>query len=149
MKILLRADVDGVGHKGDVLDVADGFARNYLMPKGLAIKATAGGQRQAESMRRARELKDAKERGEAEDMATRLVAQTIAIAARAGEGGRLFGSVTTADVTTAVAEQANVVLDRRVLHTEPIKELGLHTVIAKPHPDVEFPITIEVVADDE
>ena len=147
MKVLLRADVDGVGHKGDVLDVADGFARNYLVPNGLAIRATAGAEAQAASMRRARELKDARERGEAEEMASRLVAMTITIAARAGAEGKLYGSVTTADIVRAVEEQGNVVLDRRILRTEPIKELGVHTVFAKPHTDVEFPITVEVISD--
>ena len=147
MKVLLRADVDGVGHKGDVLDVADGFARNYLVPNGLAIRATAGAEAQAASMRRARELKDARERGEAEEMASRLVAMTITIAARAGAEGKLYGSVTTADIVRAVEEQGNVVLDRRILRTEPIKDLGVHTVFAKPHTDVEFPITVEVISD--
>ena len=147
MKVILRADVDGVGKKGDVVEVADGHGRNLLIPQGLALKATPGAERQAESMRRSRELSDAAARSEAEEMATRLVGMTITIAARAGEAGKLFGSVTTSDVATAVEEQAKVVLDRRVLDTEPIKELGTHTVTAKVHTDVQFPITVEVVAD--
>lgn len=146
MKVILRADVDGVGKKGDVVEVADGHGRNLLIPKGLAFKATAGAERQAESMRRKRELTDAQDRAVAEEMATRLVSQTITIAARAGEGGKLFGSVTTNDVVTAVAEQANITLDRRSLTTDDhIKELGTHTIMAKVHADVEFPITVEVI----
>ena len=147
MKVVLRADVDGVGKKGDVVEVADGHGRNLLIPKGLALKATPGAERQAEVMRRSRELSDAAARSEAEEMATRLVGMTITIAARAGEGGKLFGSVTSADVVTAVEEQANVVLDRRALDAEPIKELGSHMVTAKVHADVQFPITVEVIPD--
>ena len=148
MKVILRADVDGVGKKGDVVDVADGHGRNLLIPQGLALKATPGAERQAEAMRRSRELSDAAARSEAEEMATRLVGMTITIAARAGDGGKLFGSVTTTDVATAVEEQAKVVLDRRVLDAEPIKELGTHMVTAKVHTDVQFPITVEVISDE-
>jgi large subunit ribosomal protein L9 len=148
MKVVLRSDVEGVGHKGDVVDVADGYARNYLVPKNLALKATPGAERQAEAMRRSRELTDAKERSTAEEMATRVTGTVIRIAANAGEGGRLFGSVTAADVVTAVAEQVKVTLDRRtlVMPDQHIKELGTHEVRARPHPDVDFPIMVEVVA---
>ena len=147
MKVVLRADVDGVGKKGDVVEVADGHGRNLLIPKGLALKATPGAERQAEAMRRSREISNAAARSEAEEMATRLVGMTITIAARAGDGGKLFGSVTSTDVVTAVEEQANVVLDRRALDGEPIKELGTHMVTAKVHADVQFPITVEVIPD--
>lgn len=148
MKIILRADVDGVGKKGDVVEVADGHGRNLLIPQGLALKATPGAERQAEGMRRSRELRDAADRAVAEEMASRLVNTPITIAARAGEGGKLFGSVTTADVVRALAEQANVTIDRRALSTDDaIKELGTHMITAKVHADVQFPITVEVVAD--
>lgn len=148
MKIILRADVDGVGKKGDVVEVADGHGRNLLIPQGLALKATPGAERQAEGMRRSRELRDAADRAVAEEMASRLVNTPITIAARAGEGGKLFGSVTTADVVRALAEQANVTIDRRALSSEDvIKELGTHMITAKVHADVQFPITVEVVAD--
>lgn len=148
MKVILRADVDGVGKKGDVVEVADGHGRNRLIPQGLALKATPGAERQAEAMRRSRELSDAAARSEAEEMATRLVGMTITISARAGEGGKLFGSVTTSDIATAVHEQAKVVIDRRSLDAEPIKELGTHMVTAKVHADVQFPITVDVIADE-
>ena len=88
MKVILRADVDGVGKKGDVVEVADGHGRNLLIPKGLALKATAGAERQAAGMRRSRELRDAADRAVAEEMASRLVNTPITIAARAGEGGK-------------------------------------------------------------
>lgn len=148
MRVVLRSDVDGVGKKGDVLDVADGFARNYLVPKGRAIVATPGVQAQAESMRRSRDVKDAKDREGAEAVARKLVPMVIKIQARAGREGRLFGSVTAADVADAVTAQSGVELDRRKLHIEePIKTLGSHEVPVKLHTDVEFRLNVEVVAD--
>lgn len=147
MRVVLRADVDGVGKKGDILDVADGFARNFLIPKGRAIKATAGVQAQATAMRRARDLSDAKDREAAETVARTLVARVVRIEARAGAEGRLFGSVTAADVADALAAQVGVELDRKRLHLdEPIKTLGTHQVPVRLHPDVQFPVTVEVVA---
>jgi large subunit ribosomal protein L9 len=146
MKIILRADVANVGKKGDILDVADGFARNYLVPKGFAIKAAPGAVTQAAQMRRSRDLKDAKDRGAAEEIAKRLVPTVITVKAKSGAEGKLFGSVTAADVTAAVHEQTGIELDRRRLHLdEPIKSIGTHMVPAKLHADVEFPITVEVV----
>ncbi|HEX2038441.1 MAG TPA: 50S ribosomal protein L9 [Acidimicrobiales bacterium] len=146
MRVVLRADVDGLGKKGDILDVADGYARNFLIPKGRAIKATPGVQAQADAMRRSRDLKDAKDRESAETVARTLVPMVIRIEARAGTEGRLFGSVTAADVIDAVQRQAGVALDRKRLHLdEPIKVLGTHHVPVKLHADVQFPVTVEVV----
>ena len=147
MKILLRADVENVGKKGDVLDVADGFGRHYLVPKGLAMVASKGVASQAGAMRRSRDVKDARDRESAEVVARELVPSVIRIPVKAGAEGRLFGSVTAADVVEAVRTQAGVELDRRRLHlTEPIKSLGTHEVPVKLHADVEFQITVEVVA---
>ena len=148
MKLLLRADVDGVGKKGDVVDVADGFGRNYLVPKGLAMKATPGAEKQAEAMRRARTIRDAADRAAAEEIAKVLVPSIIKIESRAGGEGKLFGSVTTNDVADAVLEQTGVELDRRHLSIDsPIKTVGTHAVTAKLHGDVQFQITVEVEAD--
>jgi large subunit ribosomal protein L9 len=147
VKVILRSDVADVGKKGDIVDVADGFGRNYLVPKGLAIKATSGAQEQAGAMRRSRDLKDARDRGAAEEIAKRLVPTVITVKAKSGAEGRLFGSVTVADVAAAVHDQTGIELDRRRLHLdEPIKSLGTHAVPAKLHADVEFPITVEVVS---
>jgi large subunit ribosomal protein L9 len=148
MKVILRSDVSNLGKRGDILDVADGYARNFLVPKGLAMKASAGASAQAASMRRARDLRDAQDRAAAEALATTLVPKVITVAARAGSEGKLFGSVTASDIAAAVEEQTKVVLDRRkiVLH-EPIKTLGTHTVPVKLHADVEFPVTVDVVAE--
>jgi large subunit ribosomal protein L9 len=146
VKLVLRADVAQVGKKGDIVDVADGYARNYLVPKGFAMKATPGSVQQAASMRRSRDLRDAKDRDAAADIASRLVPQTITVTAKAGAEGRLFGSVTSADVVAAVAEQTGIELDRRKLHLdEPLKSVGVHHVPVRLHTDVEFPVTVEVV----
>jgi large subunit ribosomal protein L9 len=147
VKVILRSDVADVGKKGDIVEVADGFARNYLVPKGFALKATSGNIDQASSMRRARDTRDAKDRGAAEEVAQSLVPKVITVKAKAGAEGRLFGSVTSSDVATAVQEQTGIELDRRKLHLdEPIKSLGTHQVPTRLHPDVEFAITVEVVS---
>ncbi|HVL50403.1 MAG TPA: 50S ribosomal protein L9 [Actinomycetota bacterium] len=144
--LILRSDVDNVGKKGDVVDVADGFARNFLMAKGLAIKATPGAVAQATGMRRARAVKDARDRESAEQVARVLVTKVIRITGRAGPEGRLFGSVTTADLVAAVQEQAGVTLERKRVHLEePIKALGNHEVPVRLHPEVEFRLPVEVV----
>jgi len=145
VKVILRTDVDGVGKKGDILDVADGHARNFLIPRGLAMRSSKGAESQAASMRRSRDLKDSADREAAQTIATRLVPQTFTLTARAGAEGKLFGSITAADVAAAVEAQAGVELDRRKLHlVEPIRELGTHQVTVKLHADVEFPVTLEV-----
>jgi large subunit ribosomal protein L9 len=145
VKVILRSDVDRLGKRGDIVDVADGYGRNYLLPRGLAFVATAGAVDQAAKMRRARDLRDAADREAAQTVATRLVPKVITITAKAGAEGRLFGSVTTSDVVDAVREQTGVELQRRQLDTEPIKTVGQHTVTAKLHLDVSFPITVDVV----
>jgi large subunit ribosomal protein L9 len=146
MRIVLRSDVVNVGKRGDICDVADGFARNFLLPKGHAIKATDGVVAQAASMRKARDVKDARDREAAEMVARKLVPAVIRIPARAGVEGRLFGSVTAGDVVEAVTAQTGVALDRRRLHLdEPIKSVGTHEVPVKLHSDVEFRVTVEVV----
>jgi large subunit ribosomal protein L9 len=147
VKIVLRADVAQVGKKGDIVDVADGYGRNYLVPKGLAFLASDGVTTQAAAMRRSRDVRDANDRAAAEEVARTLVPKVVTITARASGEGKLFGSVTTTEIAEAVTAQTGVELDRRKLHLdEPIKSLGQHLVPAKLHADVEFPITVEVVA---
>ncbi|HEY2431016.1 MAG TPA: 50S ribosomal protein L9 [Acidimicrobiales bacterium] len=146
MRIVLRDDVADVGKKGDILVVADGFARNYLIPKGKAFVASDGVVGQAQSMRRSRDVKDAKDREAAETVARTLVPAVITVRAKAGAEGKLFGSVTVPDLVGAISEQTGVDLDRRRVHLEePIKSLGTHQVLVKLHADVEFPVTVEVV----
>lgn len=146
VKVILRADVTGLGKRGDIVEVSKGYARNFLSPRELAFPATDGAMAQAEAMRRSRDVKDAKDREGAEEIAKVLVARTIEIPARVGSGGRLFGSVTTAEVVDAVLEQTGIELDRKDLQLdEHIKDLGTHHLVARLHADVQFPITIEVV----
>jgi large subunit ribosomal protein L9 len=145
MRIVLRDDVDNLGKKGDLVDVADGYARNFLLPKGHAFTATDGAVSQAGAMRRARDLRDAHEREGAQAIATKLVAKVITIAAKSGPDGKLYGSVTSADVATAIEAQTGISLERKQLHMDPLKSLGEHSVSAKLHSAVEFPIRIEVV----
>lgn len=148
MKVILRSDLDGVGKRGDIVDVADGHARNYLLPKGKAIVASEGAVEQAAKMRRARDLRDSAAREAATHIASTLVPKIITVTAKAGPEGKLFGSVTSADIVAAVAEQTEIELDRRQLHVELIKTTGQHAVTASLHADVSFPITIDVVAAD-
>lgn len=147
MQIVLRADVASLGKKGDILEVAPGYARNYLVPRGLAMKASGGTMQQATTMRRSRDVKDARERGAAEEIARQLVPQVIQLRGRAGGEGRLYGSITTVDVADAVRAQTGLELDRRKMHLdEPIRSIGTHRVSVKLHADVEFPVTVEVNA---
>jgi large subunit ribosomal protein L9 len=146
MRVILRADHKVLGKRGDIVEVSDGHARNYLLPHGLALPASDGAVNQAASMRRARDLRDAADRDSAETIAKKLVAKVITITAKSGAGDRLYGSVTASDVAAAVQTQANIELDRRKLvMPDAIKTLGQYSVTAKLHSDVEFPITIEVV----
>jgi large subunit ribosomal protein L9 len=147
MRVILRSDLKGVGNKGDIVDVATGYGRNYLLPRGLAFVATDGAASQAEAMRRSRDVKDAADRAAAEEVAKSLVSSPVTITARAGADEKLFGSVTTADIAEAVSQQTGVQIDRKQLHLdEPIRSLGTHLVPVKLHANVEFPVTVEVVA---
>jgi len=145
-RVVLRSDVANLGKRGDMCDVADGYARNFLFPKGQALPASSVIADQAAKMRRARETKNAHDRQIAETVARSLVQQVIHIPMRAGPEGKLFGSVTTANIADAIAEQAGLEVDRYRLHLpEPIKTLGTHEVPVRLHPEVEFPVTVEVV----
>lgn len=145
MRVVLRENVDGLGRRGDVVDVARGHARNLLIPRGLAIVATDGIQAQADGMRRARMLRDAKDREAAEEVAKRLVTATVNLSARAGEGGRLFGSITADDVARAIHEQTGIEIDRKKLVLDDhIKEVGSYQVPVRLHAEVEFPVSVEV-----
>lgn len=147
MKVVLRDDVEKLGTKGDLVEVSDGYARNYLVPKGLAIAATRGSVKQAEAMRRNREARSVRDSEAAHAVAQQLAGRTIEVSARAGEGGKLFGSVTAADVAEAIEAQTGVEIDRRKLVLdEPLKELGTVEVALRLHADVVVTIPVAVVA---
>ena len=145
MKIVLRADVKQVGKKGDIVEVSDGYGRNFLLPKGLAFVASNGVEDQAAKMRQSRDQRDASDRAAAQEVATSLVPKVVTITARAGAEGKLFGSVTPADIVAAVQAQTGIDLDRRKLgHHDAIKNVGTHEVPVQLHADVKFQITLEV-----
>ena len=147
MKVLLRDDVAGVGRRGDIVKVAGGFARNFLLPEGRAIVATEGVEGQAGQMRRRRDLREAQDRSAAEAQATLLAGAVIPISARAAGGGRLFGSVGPAEVAEAIAAAKGVEVDRRhIVLPEHIKETGSFDVTVELFPDVSVVVTVEVAA---
>ena len=146
MKIVLRTDVEQLGKKGDLCDVAPGYARNYLVPRGLAMVASKGAEKQAAAMRRNREVRDSREREQAQGAAAKLVASPVQVPARAGEGGKLFGSVTSADIAAAIEAATGVAVDRRkIALDEPLKTVGPADVEVTLHTDVRITVTVEVV----
>ena len=147
MKVILRGEVPGLGKRGEVVSVSDGYARNYLIPRELAMLSHPGAEAQAAVMRRSREVRDARERGAAEEIARKLAPLTVRVEARAGGEGRLFGSINAHEIADAVYDQTGFEIDRRVIDvSEPIKSSGLHSVPAKLHSDVKVFLQVEVVA---
>ena len=147
MKVLLRNDVRGVGRRGDIVEVKSGYARNFLLPTGAGLEANAAMEQQAASMRKARDLRDAASRTAAETQRAVIEAATVTVAARAGANGRLFGSVTEADIVNALRTATNISLDRHAISMdEHLKELGSATVTATLFDGVVATIKVEVVA---
>lgn len=145
MKIILQKTVERLGDPGDVAEVADGYARNYLIPRGLAVKAEKGTVRHAESLKRAHEVRTSAQQGDFEALAARIIQTPVVVTARAGEEGKLFGSVTAADIAEALSAQAGVPVDRRNVHlAEPIRSIGTHEVTVHLHPEVDPVITVDV-----
>ena len=146
MKLILTQEVAGLGSPGDVVEVRDGYARNYLMPRGYAMAWTRGGEKQIATIRRARDARQVRDLGQAQELKRELEGLSVRLPARAGEGGRLFGSVTAADVVSAVRAAGGPQLDRRRLQLSGgIKSLGRHEVPVVLHPDVTATIPLEVV----
>ena len=147
MKLILKQEVAGLGGPGDLVEVADGYGRNFLLPQGKAMLANKGAEKQIAAIRRAREVREVRDLGSAKALASELGALTVTMTARAGDGGRLFGSVTTADVVDAVSRAGGPKLDkRRVVIGSPIKAVGTHPVTVKVHPEVDATVSLEVVA---
>lgn len=146
MDVILLQNVAELGGKGDIVDVADGYARNYLLPKKLATKATEGAIKQAEKTRQQRIEAAAKLKAEAEELARNLVGSRIVIAARSGDEGKLFGSVGNHDIAEAVKKFSGVdIPNAYIVIPTPIKDIGLHEVTIKPHEEVEFNVTLDVI----
>ena len=146
MKVILKQDVSNLGDAGDIVDVADGYGNNYLVPRNLAMKATRGAAKDAEAMRQARVKREARNRGEAEELKGKLEARPVTIQAKAGEDGTLYGSVGNAAVADAIKEQLGIPVDRRRIPMEkPFKQLGTHDVDVRIHTDVTATIRVEVI----
>ena len=147
MKVLLREDVAGVGRRGDIVKVAGGFARNFLLPEGRAIVATEGVEGQAEQMRRGRDLREAQDRNAAEAQVKLLAGAVIPVSARAAGGGRLFGSIGPADVVDAIRAAKGIEVDKKhVVLPDHIKETGTYEVTLELFRDVSTVVTVEVKA---
>jgi large subunit ribosomal protein L9 len=146
MRLILTQEVTGLGGPGDVVEVRDGYGRNYLVPRGLAMVATRGAEKQIAQIRRAREVREVRDLGQAQTMAAQLRSLAVRLPGRAGQGGRLFGSVTAGDVADAVLASGGPKLDRRRIElSAPIKSLGRHLVTVRLHPDVVAELHVEVV----
>lgn len=145
MKIVLTRDVSNLGTKGSVVSVADGYARNYLIPRGLGIRATKGAVKQSEDMRRAREAAEARARAHAEELRSSLEGSVLTVTAKVGKEGKLFGSVTAADIAAALEQQKEVRIDRKQIDLkEPIRQSGEHDVSIRLHADVACRVTVSV-----
>ncbi|MDD4237759.1 MAG: 50S ribosomal protein L9 [Desulfotomaculaceae bacterium] len=148
MKVILLKDVPGKGKRGDVINAAEGYARNYLLPRNLASEASQGKMKELAERQQANELKGEKVKQTAEELAARLEKITVVVQTKAGEGGKLFGSVNNKDVCDAMVLQHRIQLDKKkVILKEPIKQLGEYSVVAKLHPDVHAEIKVRVVGD--
>ena len=146
MKLILTQEVSGLGTAGDVVEVKDGYGRNYLMPRGLAIAWTRGGEKQLEAIRRARSVRDIADVDTAQAVKSRLEATPVRLSARAGNAGRLFGAVTPADIASAVSAAGGPAVDkRRIEMGNPIKTVGAHSVTVRLHPEVAATVQLDVV----
>lgn len=145
MKLILTQEVAGLGGPGDVVEVKDGYGRNYLVPRGFGIQWTKGGEKQVSQIRRARDARSIRDVGHAKQVKGELEALRVTLATRAGETGRLFGSVTPTDIVAAVKRAGGPEIDRRRVEVAgPIKTVGAHQVIVRVHPDVHATVTVNV-----
>ena len=145
MKLILTQEVTGLGAPGDVVEVKDGYGRNYLVPRGNAIRWTKGAESQITSIKRAREVREVRDVSHAQEVKAQLEALKVSLSARAGESGRLFGAVTVADVAEAVKAAGGPDVDRRSISiVEPIKTIGAHAVTVRIHPDVVATLNVDV-----
>ena len=148
MKIILTHEVSGLGAAGDVVDVKDGYARNYLVPRGFAIRWTKGGEKTIDSIRKSRDSRSVRDTDHAAQVKAKLEGATFNVRVRAGESGRLFGAVTAADIAAAINESVSgdQVDKRTIVVANPIKSLGTHTVTVRVHDEVEAQVNLNVVS---
>ena len=149
MKLILTQEVSGLGSAGDIVEVKDGYGRNFLIPRGFAIRWTKGGERTVESIRKARSSREVRDLDHAQEIKARLEGTTVNLPVRAGEGGRLFGAVTVNDIAGAInsaAGEKDAIDKRKIIVGNPIKSLGSHQVTVKVHDDVDATVNLNVVA---
>ena len=147
MEVILREDVKSLGRAGEMVRVKPGYARNFLLPKGLAFEATEGNKKRIAAEAKARGVRLEAEKAEATALAGRLGAATVSLAGKAGEEGKLFGSITASDIAEALAAQGLAVDRRRIELEHPIKTLGFHSVAVRLHPEVHAEVKVNVVAE--
>jgi large subunit ribosomal protein L9 len=146
VKLILTQEVDGLGSAGDVVDVKDGYGRNYLVPRGFAVRWTRGGEKTVESIKTARNARAVRDEAHATEIKSALEGTAVSVKVRAGEQGRLFGAVTATEIAEAIAEQTGQPVDRRtIVVANPIKSLGNHEVSVKLHDDVAATVSVTVV----
>jgi large subunit ribosomal protein L9 len=146
MKLILTQEVTGLGSPGDVVEVKDGYGRNYLIPRGFGIRWTRGGEKTIESITKSRDARAVRDAEHASEVKAKLEDSTFNVKVRAGEGGRLFGAVTAGDIAAAITEGGGEVDKRTIVVGNPIKSLGAHTVKVKLHDDVEAEVHLNVVS---
>jgi large subunit ribosomal protein L9 len=146
MKLILTQEVNGLGAPGDVVEVKDGYGRNFLIPRGFGIRWTKGGERTIESIKAARSSREVRDLDHAQAIKAKLEGSTFNLAVRAGEGGRLFGAVTVNDIATAIKEAGAEVDKRKIIVGNPIKSLGSHQVTVKVHDEVDATVNLNVVS---
>lgn len=149
VKLILREHVEYLGERGEIVTVAPGYARNYLLPKGLALAATPGNMKQLQQQRRVWADRDAKELSEAEEMAAAISAVSLSATKKAGDSGTLYGSVTSAEIAEMLAAKGVEVDRRRIILDEAIKSLGTYEITIKVHRKVNAKITLDVVGEEE
>ena len=146
MKLILTQEVGGLGAPGDIVEVKDGYGRNFLIPRGFGIRWTKGGERTVDSIKAARSSREVRDLDHAKEIKAKLEGTTVDLPVRAGEGGRLFGAVTVSDIAGAIAAAGAPVDKRKIIVGNPIKSLGSHQVTVKVHDDVDATVNLNVVA---
>ena len=146
MKLILTQEVGGLGAPGDIVEVKDGYGRNFLIPRGFGIRWTKGGERTVDSIKAARSSREVRDLDHAQEIKARLEGTPVNLPVRAGEGGRLFGAVTVGDIAVAIADAGAQVDKRKIIVGNPIKSLGTHQVTVKVHDEVDAVVSLNVVA---
>jgi large subunit ribosomal protein L9 len=150
MKLILTQEVSGLGAPGDVVEVRDGYGRNFLVPRGFAVKWTKGGQRTIDSIKAARSSREVHDLDQAKEIKTKLESATFNLPVRAGEGGRLFGAVTVSDIAEAISAESgaggHAIDKRKIIVGNPIKSLGSHQVTVRVHDEVDATVNLNVVS---